>query len=63
MAQNLESVEDASAWMVVLACKPAVCFPNLHTGAGSLIASLVDCHLTGDTANLSYTLLLDCSPP
>jgi hypothetical protein len=30
---------------------------TLHTSAAPLIASLIDCHLTNDTANLSYTLL------
>jgi U3 small nucleolar RNA-associated protein 20 len=30
---------------------------TLHTCAGSLIASLTDCYLTSDTADLSYTLL------
>ncbi|KAJ8582182.1 hypothetical protein M405DRAFT_922040 [Rhizopogon salebrosus TDB-379] len=55
MAQNLESAEDASAWMVVFACKSV--FQILHTSAAPLIASLIDCHLTSDTANLSYTLL------
>src|SRR5437588_10628858 len=30
---------------------------TLHTSAGSLISSLIDCHLTSDNARLSYTLL------
>ncbi|KAJ8593574.1 hypothetical protein M405DRAFT_810794, partial [Rhizopogon salebrosus TDB-379] len=52
---NLESAEDASTWMVVFACKSVS--QTLHTSAAPLIASLIDCHLTSDTANLSYTLL------
>jgi hypothetical protein len=32
-------------------------FQTLHTSAAPLIASLIDCHLTSDIANLSYTLL------
>ncbi|OAX32581.1 hypothetical protein K503DRAFT_870071, partial [Rhizopogon vinicolor AM-OR11-026] len=55
MVQNLEGVEDASAWMVVFACKSVS--QTLHTSAGSLISSLIDCHLTSDNARLSYTLL------
>lgn len=30
---------------------------TLHTTAGSLIGSLIDCHLTSDNVELSYTLL------
>ncbi|KAJ8594511.1 hypothetical protein M405DRAFT_808946 [Rhizopogon salebrosus TDB-379] len=55
MAQNLAGVEDDSAWMVVFACKSVS--QALHTSAGSLIASLIDSHLTSDTADLSYTLI------
>ncbi|KAG2158692.1 armadillo-type protein [Suillus bovinus] len=55
MAKNLEGVEDASAWMMVFACKSVS--QTLHTSAGSSIASLVDCHLTSDRPELSYTLL------
>ncbi|KAG2102831.1 armadillo-type protein [Suillus discolor] len=55
MAKNLEGVEDASAWMMIFACKSIS--QSLHTSAGSSIASLIDCHLTSDRPELSYTLL------
>lgn len=55
MAKNLEGVEDASAWMMIFACKSIS--QTLHTSAGSSIASLIDCHLTSDRPELSYTLL------
>ncbi|KAG0701153.1 armadillo-type protein [Suillus ampliporus] len=55
MAKNLEGVEDASAWMIVFACKSVS--QTLHTSAGSLMTSLIDCHLTGDYPELSYTLV------
>ncbi|KAG1788657.1 armadillo-type protein [Suillus plorans] len=55
MAKNLEGVEDASAWMMIFACKSVS--QTLHTSAGSSIASLIDCHLTSDRPELSYTLL------
>ncbi|KAG1774596.1 hypothetical protein EV702DRAFT_1123142 [Suillus placidus] len=55
MTQNLEGVEDASAWMMIFACKSVS--QTLHTSAGSLMASLIDCHLTSDRPELSYTLL------
>ncbi|KAG2048035.1 hypothetical protein BDR06DRAFT_943462 [Suillus hirtellus] len=55
MAENLEGVEDASAWMMIFACKSIS--QTLHTSAGSSIASLIDCHLTSDRPELSYTLL------
>ncbi|KAJ8581800.1 hypothetical protein M405DRAFT_831762 [Rhizopogon salebrosus TDB-379] len=51
MAQNLEGVEDASAWIVVFACE--YISQTLHTSAGSLITSLIDCHLTSDTPTSS----------
>ncbi|KAG1818154.1 armadillo-type protein [Suillus subaureus] len=55
MAQNLEGVEDASAWMMIFACKSVS--QTLHTSAGSSMASLIDCHLTSDHPELTYTLL------
>ncbi|KAG1731833.1 armadillo-type protein [Suillus paluster] len=55
MAKNPEGVEDASAWMIVFACKSIS--QTLHTSAGSLMATLIDCHLTSDYPDLSYTLL------
>ncbi|KAG2752966.1 hypothetical protein P692DRAFT_201706512, partial [Suillus brevipes Sb2] len=55
MAQNLEGVEDASAWMVIFACKSVS--QTLHTSAASSMASLIECHLTSDHPELSYTLL------
>lgn len=55
MAQNLEGVEDASAWMMIFACKSVS--QTLHTSAGSSMASLIDCHLTSDRSEMSYTLL------
>ncbi|KAG1882502.1 armadillo-type protein [Suillus subluteus] len=55
MAQNLEGVEDASAWMMIFACKSVS--QTLHTSAGSSMAFLIDCHLTGDRPELTYTLL------
>ncbi|KAG2052972.1 hypothetical protein BDR06DRAFT_982935 [Suillus hirtellus] len=55
MAKNLEGVEDASTWMMIFACKSIS--QTLHTSTGSLIASLIDCHLTSDRPELLYTLL------
>ncbi|KAG1892884.1 uncharacterized protein F5891DRAFT_1209517 [Suillus fuscotomentosus] len=55
MAKNLEGIEDASTWMMIFACKSIS--QTLHTSAGSSIASLIDCHLTSDHPELSYTLL------
>ncbi|KAG1832880.1 armadillo-type protein [Suillus subalutaceus] len=55
MAQNLEGVEDASAWMMIFACKSVS--QTLHTSAGSSMAFLINCHLTGDRPELTYTLL------
>ncbi|KAG1734522.1 armadillo-type protein [Suillus lakei] len=55
MAKNLEGVEDASAWMMIFACKSVS--QTLHTSAGSSMVSLIDCHLTSDHPELTYTLL------
>ncbi|KAG2115669.1 armadillo-type protein [Suillus cothurnatus] len=55
VARERAGVEDASAWMMIFACKSVS--QTLHTSAGSSMASLIDCHLTSDRPEMSYTLL------
>ncbi|KAG6335501.1 hypothetical protein ID866_3590 [Astraeus odoratus] len=55
MAIDLMGIEDASAWMLILACKSVS--QTLHTTSVSLIAPLVDHYLSCDNPDALYHLL------
>ncbi|KIJ13504.1 hypothetical protein PAXINDRAFT_100613 [Paxillus involutus ATCC 200175] len=55
MANNLDGVEDASAWMLIFACKSVS--QTVHTTAPSLVAPVIDCYLTCESPNMLHTLL------
>jgi U3 small nucleolar RNA-associated protein 20 len=73
MANNLDGVEDASAWMLIFACKVRRCHvitassvsttfsqsvsQTVHTTAPSLVAPVIDCYLTCESPNMLHTLL------
>ncbi|KAG9319004.1 hypothetical protein JVU11DRAFT_1124 [Chiua virens] len=55
MANNLDSVEIPSAWMLIFACKSVS--STLHTTSPSIIRPLIDCYLTSPDPGPLYTLL------
>ncbi|KAG9309435.1 hypothetical protein JVU11DRAFT_10689 [Chiua virens] len=55
MANNLDGVEIASAWMLIFACKSVS--STLHTTSSSIIRPLIDCYLTSPDPGPLYTLL------
>ncbi|KAF9222298.1 hypothetical protein BS17DRAFT_735750 [Gyrodon lividus] len=55
MANNLDGVEDASAWMLIFACKSVS--QTVHTTSPSLIAPVIDCYLTCERPDMLHTLL------
>ncbi|KIJ63496.1 hypothetical protein HYDPIDRAFT_133895 [Hydnomerulius pinastri MD-312] len=55
MANNLDGVEDASAWMLVFACKSVS--QTVHTTSPSLIAPVIDHYLSCESPDLLYSLL------
>lgn len=55
LAKNLEGIEDASAWVIVFACKSVS--QTLHTATTSIFAPLLAYHMTSETPELTYTLI------
>ncbi|KAG6382181.1 armadillo-type protein [Boletus reticuloceps] len=55
MANNLDGVESASAWMLVFACKSVS--STLHTTSSSIMGPAIDCYLTCEKSDLLYTVL------
>ncbi|KAH7909651.1 armadillo-type protein [Hygrophoropsis aurantiaca] len=55
MAESVDEVEDASAWMIVFACKSVS--QTLHTTTPTVMAPLIDFYLGCDTPEAMYGLL------
>ncbi|KAF8058583.1 hypothetical protein FPV67DRAFT_1428362 [Lyophyllum atratum] len=55
LAEGAEGIEDASAWVIVFACKSVS--QTLHTATPSIIAPLLSYHLSTPTPEPTYTLL------
>ncbi|KAF9461848.1 hypothetical protein BDZ94DRAFT_790553 [Collybia nuda] len=55
LAEKAEGVEDASAWVIVFACKSVS--QTLHTATSSIMAPLLKAHLAADVPEPTYTLI------
>ncbi|KAG5642515.1 hypothetical protein DXG03_002616 [Asterophora parasitica] len=55
LAEDAEGIEDASAWVVVFACKSVS--QTLHTATSSIFTPLLTYHLSAKDPETTYTLL------